>query len=245
MKGTKGSIRKRGSGFQGRVDIGPDPLTGKRRVRYVSLAKKGALQEKIAEILAELGKGEYIDPRKITFGEWLDTWYDTAVEGSKRPRTCERYRGIIDNHLKPALGAIVLQKLQAVDIEKYFRESTQSSTSLVIHLVVISSALDSARRKKILTHNEAELIDNRPRPKKGTNDIAENCWTADEARRFLDVARDEGPQAHAFYSLELGSRKSELGGLLWKDVDLEAGTLLLEHQLAKSSTLEFVPLKSG
>lgn len=46
-------------------------------------------------------------------------------------------------------------------------------------------------------------------------EIVENCWDAEEARRFLEVAREAGPQWAAFFALALdtGMRKSELCGL--------------------------------
>ena len=196
------------------------------------------------------GRGEYVDPSKITFEAWLDTWYEIAVEGLKRPRTCERYPGIIDKHLKPALGGHVLQKLQSVHIEEHYRLSSLSGASLALHHLVIQSALGSAVRKRILIRNEAKLIDGKPRARdrSDTTEIRENCWDADEARRFLKGACAEGPQQAAFYSLalEIGLRVSEMAGLLWRDVDIEAATVRLVHQLSKpSGDPLFVPLKSG
>ena len=246
----RGSIRKHGKGWQGRVDIGPDPKTGKRRVRYVNCAKKGEVQAAIAKILTALGEGEYIDASKATLGEWLDRWFETAIEGTKRPRTCERYRLVLDKHLKPELGHIVLQQLQATDLEQYYKSSPLSGATLALHHTVIHSALASAMRKRILRWNEAALVDGQPRArgKNDTTEIRENCWDADEARQFLTAACEAGPQQWAFYSLalELGPRKNEIAALAWKHVDLERGTLQLVHQLSRRSPEpEFVPLKSG
>ncbi len=114
----RGSIRKRGKNYQGRVDIGPDPKTGKRHIIYITRAKKGEIEAEITDILSKLRGGEFVDSQKTLVGEWLDRWFEAAINGSKRPRTCDRYRGIIDQHLKPALGHIVLQRLQALDIEQ-------------------------------------------------------------------------------------------------------------------------------
>ncbi len=113
----RGSIRRHGKAWQGRVDVGLDPQTSKRKITYVKGNTKKACQEQIAEIVAKVTGGEYVDPSKTTLGEWLDTWFETAIDGVKRPRTAQRYRGIIDRHLKPGLGDVVLQKLQAVNIE--------------------------------------------------------------------------------------------------------------------------------
>ena len=211
---------------------------------------KAAVEARLREILTAVSKGDFVDPKKITFGAWLDKWYATAIEGSKRPRTCERYSGIIEHHLKPALGSVVLQRLQAIDLEQYYKGSPLSGATLALHHTVIHSSLDSAVRKKILRRNEAALVDGRPRAShpKDTTEIRENCWDAEEARRFLKTACQAGPQQAAFYSLELelGLRKNEIAALMWNDADFEAATVRLVHQLSKpSAEPEFVPLKSG
>lgn len=246
----RGSIRKRGKIYQGRVDIGLDPKTGERRIAYITRDLKSEVQAEITDVLAKLRGGEFVDAQKTTFAEWLDRWFEAAIQGSKRPRTCERYRGIIDQHLKPALGHVVLQRLQALDFEHYYKESPLSGATLALHHTVIHSALASAVRKKILNRNEAALVDGKPRARdrNDTTEIRENCWDADEARRFLKVACEVGPQPAAFYSLalELGLRKNEMAGLMWGDTDLEAGTVRVVHQLSKPhSEPEFVPLKSS
>jgi len=246
----RGSIRKRGKHYQGRVDIGLDPKTGERRIAYITRDLKSEVQVEITDILAKLRGGEFVDSQKTTFAEWLDRWFEAAIESSKRPRTCERYRGIIDQHLKPVLGHVVLQRLQALDFEHYYKESPLSGATLALHHTVIHSALASAVRKKILNRNEAALVDGKPRAR-NRNDtplIRENCWDADEARRFLKIACGSGPQPAAFYSLalELGLRKNEIAALMWGDTDLEAGTVRVVHQLQKPcSEPNFVPLKSS
>ena len=110
----KGSVRKRGKSWQGRVDVGVDPKTGERLIESVTRRTKREVEDEIADRVAKVRRGDYINPSKITFGEWLDKWYTIAIEGTKRPRTSERYRGIIEKHLKPALGGHVLQKLQSI-----------------------------------------------------------------------------------------------------------------------------------
>ena len=63
----------------------------------------------------------------------------------------------------------------------------------------------------------------------------DNCWTREEARAFLEVARTAGPRQAAFYAtaLDTGARISELCGLQWKDIDFDAGTVRIARQLLK------------
>ncbi|WP_431897320.1 site-specific integrase [Nonomuraea sp. bgisy101] len=61
------------------------------------------------------------------------------------------------------------------------------------------------------------------------------AWSVDEARRFLENARDEADPLYAVYVLilVLGLRKGEVLGLDWKYVDLDAGELYVGEQLQR------------
>lgn len=243
------SIKKRGSRWRGRAELGVNPMTGRRRIVSVTARTKSEVEKRLHAVLAAVDKGEYIDPAKTTFGQWLDLWYGSAVEGIKRPGTCERYRGIIERHLKPKLGSIKLQRLRATDLETYYRESKLKPAGLQLHHVVIHCALGSARRKRLVRDNEADLVDARPKSTKENNaDVRANCWTSNQAKTFLATAKEEGPQQAAFYmvALEIGIRKAELCGLMWASVDPDGCTITLQNQLTKEGpSPEFGPLKSG
>ena len=117
-----GHIRRRGeNSFELKYDVGNDPRTGKRRPRYVSF--KGSKREanaKLAELIAAVGTGTHIDASKSTVAEFvrsrIDQWEASGKIGT---RTAERYRQLTENQIAPHIGAIVLQKLTALDIEHW------------------------------------------------------------------------------------------------------------------------------
>ena len=243
----KGSIRRRGSSWQGRVDLGIDPKTGKRLVRSVTKKTKREVQEELAAVVTELRKGEYVEPSKLSFSRWHDMWVDAAIRPKKRARTVETYSSVIKNHLKPALGAILIQRLQPTDIEKYFGESRLSQSTLAQHSAILHSALASAERKGIVQRNVHRLVDGKPK-KQEREDVRELVWTPAEAKHFLAFLSEEGtPQQRAFYSLaiETGMRKAELCGQRWRNVNLETCKIRIIEQLAKPGREpKFVPVKS-
>jgi integrase len=61
------------------------------------------------------------------------------------------------------------------------------------------------------------------------------AWTSDEARRFLESARDDGDSLYAMWVLilVLGLRKGEVLGLSWPAVDLDRSELTIEQQLQR------------
>ena len=86
-----------------------------------------------------MNEGAFVEPDKITFGEWLQTWFEIAIKGKKKLRTIETYESVIKKHLAPALGAVPLQKLDSTAIERYYAEKKLSQTPLEQHSTIIHS----------------------------------------------------------------------------------------------------------
>ena len=115
-----GHIRRRGeNSFELKYDVGNDPRTGRRRPRYVSFkGSRRKAKAKLAELIAAVGTGTHIDASKSTVAEFvrsrIDQWEASGKIGT---RTAERYRQLAENQVAPHIGAIVLQKLPALDVE--------------------------------------------------------------------------------------------------------------------------------
>lgn len=240
------------------LDVGSklDPETSlmKRNQQWISVkGTKKQAEAKLAELLHRVEEGDFVEPSRVTFGEWLEKWFSTAIEGKKGRRTIERYRGLLDLHIKPILGTRSLQKLTATELEGFYAskakgEKPLSASSLQLIHTVIHSALAAAERKRLVKRNEAKLVDGKPQRRDDHEDIKANCWEASEARAFLAVARKAGARPGAFYTvaIETGMRKAELCGLQWQDVDLEACRLTVMRQLAKAGKNPvFGPPKTG
>jgi integrase len=100
--------------------------------------------------------------------------------------------------------------------------------------MILHGAIEAAVRNGIVVRNVAKLVNGKPHAAHGhAEEITEHCWTAPEAKAFLDAAKAAGDQPAAFYSLalETGMRKSELGGLKWTDIDVNTGSVKIQRQL--------------
>jgi integrase len=226
-----------------------DPKTGKLKRQQQWIPFKGTKEEaenKLIELLNDRNKGTFIEPHKMTLGQWLVQWVEKFA---KQPRTYDTYKGVITNHLVPNLGVYRLQELKPMHLETYYRNcrGTLAESTLEQHHMILSGALKAAERNELIPRNVARFVDDKPRPASGHDEIEQHCWTEDEQRRFLDAAKAAGDQPAAFYALalETGMRKSELGGLLWKDVDLSKGEIHLKQQIVLRARHPFTfgPLK--
>ena len=193
--------------------------------------------------------GQYVEPSTLTLGAWLWEWF-AASKSKWTAGTVERYRGIIARDLAPStIGQMLIQKLRDTHLEAYYAASSLAAPTLVVHHSILQQAIRKAAKSKIISVNIAADLDHKPRLNRGKRDAARmHCWTALEARRFLQEATARGSRPAAFYTLALdsGARKGELCGLTWANLDLDAGKMHIVQQLLKPGPAPvFGPPKTG
>lgn len=96
----------------------------------------------------------------------------------------------------------------------------------------LRAALGHAQTEEILSRNTASLTklpSARKRTRKSSN------WSVEEARSFLETARDQDDPLYAAWVLILvmGLRKGEVFGLRWSDIDFNAEVLSIGWQLQR------------
>jgi len=162
-----------------------------------------------------------------------------------RPRTFENYGSCIRNHLLPHLGHHRLDRLQPEHVEAAWRaladEGLSSATILVDHRI-LSRALKVAMQRGRVARNVATLID---APTVVRPEVVP--LSTDDVRALLAAAAEAPNGARWSVALALGLRQGEALGLLWDDVDLDAGTLTVRRALqrVKGKGLVLVEPKSA
>jgi integrase len=206
-----------------------------------------AAERKLAELLHTSHTQTWVEPSTVTVGDWLHEWLEKAIKPPRRTlRAYETYKSAIIRHLVPKLGAIRLQELHALDIERYHAELGLAPATGEKHHAILNSALKAALRSGLLARNVAPLVTNRPRAPEGHDEVLAHVWEAHEAKQFLVTAKAAGPQPAAVYALALdtGMRKAELCGLRWTDLSA-TGTLTVQRQLVKPGSAPlFGPVKN-
>lgn len=222
------------------LDVGRkvDPATGKlkriQKWKTVRGTKKEA-QAELTNMLHNLSRGQVISPSRMTLGEWLEEWLKSAIQPHKRLRTYETYRSVIERHLKPVLGQYRLCDLRASHLQAYYQSEKVAPATLQQHHTILHSALKAATMQDLIPRNAASLVIGKPRRRDGHENILQNCWEPEEARKFLDTAKAHSTHAAALYSVALdsGARKAELCGLKWSEVDIERRSISIVRQLVK------------
>ena len=123
----EGSIRKRSDGrWEGRYTAGRDPDTGKVIYKNVLAKTQKECKEKLKRAIEENAKVDTIRAEQYTVGQWMDVWFENCAKIKVRPSSHKTYQGFIENHIKPALGGIPLEKLTAMDLQRLYKHLLES-----------------------------------------------------------------------------------------------------------------------
>lgn len=244
----RGYVKLRYKGKNGQKDsyaliFDVNDETGKRKRKWVTFrGTRKAADAEMTKILRELDTNTYVDTSKITLAVWLPQWLELAKSDKRekplRASTVSRYQNIIYVRLlKAPFATKPLQKITAADIEQYYAAQKVSASTLTVDHAILNSAFRKAKMSKLIISNPVSDVEHRPRANldQKSEEIKRHAWTATEAGKFMAKARLAGPQAAAFYALALdsGMRKSELGGLRWGSVDLDAAKVTVKEQLTR------------
>ena len=252
-----GSIRKRKDGrWEGRYVVGHDPVTGKMISRNVLGKTKAQVKEKLRTAIENSKRLDYTQTGKYTVGQWMDEWFEAYAKVKVRPSSHQTYKGYIENHIKPNIGDIPIEKLTSLQLQKFYRllltegripriESEKQPKGLSAKTVrninqVISSAMDMAVRHKLILSNPTEGCE---LPKVEHREM--KTLPAEQLGAFLREAKESGVYELYYLDLATGLRRGELLGLKWEDVDLQNGIIHVRRQVARvDGEVRELPLKT-
>jgi integrase len=197
-------------------------VTGKTRA-VVAKKVRGLETRRDAGLAAQAG-------RPPTLGEWMDHWLTHIAARRLRPRTLDSYQTTVRLHLRPGLGHHRLDRLQPEHLEAFYlameNKGLSAATALRAHRI-LSRALKVAQQRGKVGRNVAVLVD----PPSAKRPVTPQPLDVEECRRVLAAAKQGRNAARWTVALALGLRQSEALGLMWGDIDLDKGTLVVRRGL--------------
>lgn len=229
--------------------------TGERR--YLSGTTSGAVSTKRREVVRALDAGQPITSRKAdTLGSYLETWVNSTLParvaaGRLSPETLTSYAHQVRLHIVPHLGHLrmdaitppVLRAWIVTLLEKPRGQQPRpasgepptkapllSPRTVAYTHPVLRAALNDALRDEVpgLRRNAAELV--RPPPKEPSSARPLDLVDLPLVLRAMEVHRW---RALWLTYLGLGLRKGEALGLVWTDLDLDAGLVTINRSLRR------------
>lgn len=201
-----------------------EDANGKRR--YISCKTKAEVRAKLRKLLADRDEGIAYDSENLTVGDYLDRWLG-AVKGSVRDRTWRRHEEVVRLHLKPTIGGVKLDKLNALQFQTMYSQKLNaglSERSVEIIHAALHKALKQAVRWSLVPRNVAEAV-TLPRPPK--REITP--LTHQQLRALLEAGRNDKLYALWELACTTGMRNGELLAVKWRDIDLVEGTLQVKR----------------
>lgn len=234
----QGYVAQKGDRWYAVIYDGLDPVTGRERRSWHPAGTERADAERLAGRLAAVINGRSEECRGLSFGAYLTTRWLPAKKVAVAPSTWDGYRRKIERHVLPRLGRTALRRLRAEDLERLYNDLLHPDdahvkplapkTVLEIHLVIRRApATPSAKDYSPATlpwwptHRTFAIPKTEMR-----------AWNAEQLHTFLSVAAGHRLFPAFWLAASTGMRRSELLGLRWHDIDLDAA-----RSTARSSPL--------
>lgn len=191
----------------------------KRKYFYGDTRKE--VQEKLKVGLREQQQGTLVTAPQQMLKGFLEQWLEEVHKPGVRISTYARYRGLLNNHLIPALGNIQLQSLTPQQVQSFYadklKEGLKPKTIKLIH-TVLHKAIDNAVRWNLVSRNVCDLVS------LPTSDRYEmQPLTLEQCQKLLTVARGHRLENMLAVAIATGMRRGELLALRWQDVSIEQG----------------------
>lgn len=239
----EGSIFRRADGrwcAQIELPRGPD---GKRRRKTIYGNKRADVQEQLLAIRKKSDSGHsLLSDSRVTVAQYSDEWLDLR-RISVAPSTWLRDHSIMTLHVLPHIGHIKLRVLTPQHIAKMLEvKSGEMSLRSVAHLLgTVKKMLNRATWMNLMEYNPADRVQ---KPRVVTSQ--RTCFTAEEARRYLNEARGHQFEAAFLLALIHGMRLGEILGLRWSSVNWEHQSLSITTSLAQDfdGTFRLGPTKN-
>ena len=219
--------------WEARVTVGRDPGTGKQIQKSFSGKTLKEVREKMQSVAVAVNEKTYIEPSKLTLGQWLDIW-EAEYLGDIKPLTLASYKRTVKNHIKPALGAIKLQALSAHEIQGMYNAAQRGDKPLAPKTIknlhgVTHKALQQAVELGYIKFNPADACKLPRAEKRDIKPLDEQ-----QIKAFLQVINGHKFEYLYLVTLFTGMREGEVLGLTWDCIDFKAGTVLINKQLIKN-----------
>ena len=209
-------------------------------------------------------EGESVAAMRLTFDQAADSWLASLDAGDLRPTTAAAYRGHVETHLRPTFGGKPVKRLDRITTKdvralvarmrtvEYRTEVnaemgkktkvTEGYKAWTIRgaLVALGLIFDHARDTEGWRGaNPVRELRRKDRPK--VEESERRILSRKELDDVISAATERYGPVIATAGL-LGTRLGETFRLLWKDIDLDVGTVSVTIQIDRSG--QRVPLKT-
>lgn len=208
-----------------RIDIGIDPITGKRiRKAFYGKTLKEARQKRDAYLAAQQ-KGTTLADRDQTVAQWAATWADTYI-GNVSVSTRYSYVNACEK-LTEFMGAIRMRDVCEVDLQAFAVSVAQYKKSTVNKIkITVNAIFRRALANRIIDVDPTACVE-WEHAGEGTH----RYLSQSEIAMICDHWREHTAGIWAMVMLWAGLRRGEALALRWEDIDFSANVIHVRNGL--------------
>ncbi|UAT31461.1 site-specific integrase [Bacillus badius] len=247
----RGSVESRGKEtWRLTVSMGFDQNGERiRRRKTVKAKNKTEANKLLAAFITEIEAGEYIDPSKMKFADFVEEWRDKYAKEHLAATTLDTYNGHLRTRILPTFGGLRIDEIKPFHVMNFMeslkKEPLRGSnkegflSSSTIHYIhrVLNNIFSRAVEWEVIKHNPVTKV-KKPKVTQKEADV----YDEEEVIKLLSALREEEQRWRILITLAVltGMRKGELLGLEWGAVDLEAGTISVKQNLVYAGGKQIV-----
>lgn len=237
------TVVKRGESYKITVSGGYD-IHGKQIRHHLTWTPDEGMTPKQIEkalerqkvLFEEECKNSAVADGRVKFEAFAEQWFKEYAVSKLKVRTVSLYRQFSPRVYK-AMGHLRLDKITTRTIQKFILNLGEQGVnertggglapkSIKNYLSFISSIFDYAQAQELVRANPCKGVKLPSIPA-----VERDCYTLEEAQRFLNLLEQEPLMWKAFFHLAIygGFRRGELFGLEWPDIDFDTGVVTVRR----------------
>lgn len=229
-KPTKVTLKSGETRYRQKVEVGYDPISGKRRQKVITARTLDELRDKLKKVAAMRTPSS---AGRMLVADYLrDEWLPWKESTGIKPASAHRYETDIVQHLIPAFGKMRLDQVTRRDVERWVQAMHKRGlavNTMTDKLATLSQAMRQAYYWEYIERNPCDGV----RVGRPDSRVVRPVWTVEQTRHFLHASRDDPD--HLLWRVLLigGLRIGEALALAWRNFDAESGTLRVTRTLTK------------
>ncbi|PFL46652.1 tyrosine-type recombinase/integrase [Bacillus cereus] len=232
----KGSLEKHGTNWRMRVTVGynekGNPI---RRSRMATAKNKRQAEKELALFIAEIEAGEYIQPQKMLFKDFIEEWLQKYAKTNLQKTTVSNYIHILNTHIIPTLGHKKVEDIKTIHLVTLFHENLPTKGLATTTINSIHT------RVKMLFKKACEWEFIKKNPMDGVSKLKGKKqemqpYDQKEIIKILALTEQEEEMNKMLFQLAIvtGMRRGELLGLEWGHIDFDNDMIHIQQTVVRA-----------
>ncbi|MBQ8999124.1 MAG: site-specific integrase, partial [Clostridium sp.] len=241
-----------------RIELGRDPLTGKRIQKEFYAKSVAQLNEKVQKYTS-LSSQKINPDNKETFGEFMGFWLkECKFKSGIKNSTKERYWGLYKNYISNIKSFLKLNLISESDIKKLFicniritninticiqqyyntlqKIGVSENTIKSLHILIKPCLSYAYANDKTIKDYGTSLVTPKTFKSVKKNDV--EVFTLDEQKCFLNTIVGNREEVLYHVAISMGLRLGELLALTWSCIDFDNGTIKIEKSVRREKNFD-------